>query len=186
MQLHRRKSSILLVSYLSCLAISLMCLSCNEKPKFKKKHYTDKRVVRNYKRSDALLATATTKETAKQEKNSIPHKPLAVKKPKPADKLNHSKKERKEKTAKPAKSSIKIIKKRQNKYYIIASSHSTEAKAIEMSQKYIKMGFPVEIITSKNKYRVTIRSEKSKQKAIKLRDSLRVKLNRKDFWLLRF
>lgn len=130
-----------------------------------------------------MLATATNKETAKEDKNSIPHAPITVNKPKPADKLNHSKKKRK---SPRVKTTVKLIKKRQNKYYIIASSHSTKDKAIAMSQKYIKMGFPVEIISSNKKFRVTINSERNKQKAIKLRDSLRLKLKRKDFWLLRF
>lgn len=181
MQLYRLKSSLLCSSTCLIIGLSLVCSSCNEKPVFKKKHYTTKRVVRNYKKGDSVLATATTRTpTATENKTTTVHKPIVVNKPTVANKI-------KPPTTKPQqKAKIKLIKKRQNKYYIIAASYTEEFKAIELAVEYMQLGFPVEIISANNKFRVTINSERNKQKAIHLRDSLRVKLKRKDFWLLRY
>lgn len=175
MQLYSSRSFLLKNCICLCLGLSLLCVSCNEKPKFKKKHYTTKRVVRNYKKGDSMLATAETKKIKVQEKTAISHKPIEVKKPEVAKKITP-----------PKKPTINIVKKRQNKYYIIAASYGLESKARELALEYIKLGFPVEIISANNKFRVTLNSERNKLKAIKLRDSLRVKLKRKDFWLLRY
>jgi len=121
-----------------------------------------------------MLAAANAKKTTIEKKAVITPKPIIVKKPVVAEKITLP------------RNTINIIKKRQNKYYIIAASYSQESKAMELALEYLKLGFPVEIISANKKFRVTLNSHINKQKAIKLRDSLRIKLKRKDFWLLRY
>ncbi len=164
--MHKQKYSIPTIIILLCVLGSLICLSCNEKSSFNKKDYTSKRVVRNYKRNNTSYII-----TNKEKENSLPNKPKTVEEKK---KINTN------------TNSISLIEKRQNKYFIIASSHTTKSKAIKISQKYISKGFQVHIVVSDSKYRVTLHSEANKQKAIEIREQLKVKLNRSDLWLLRF
>lgn len=174
MQLRSLRSFLLKNFCFISIVLTLICMSCNEKPKFKKKHYTTKRVVRNYKKVDSLIATADIKKTPAEEKIKLTPSPIQRQETKV--------------TVVPQTPaiSIKTINKKQNKYYIIAASYSVESKAKEVALEYIRLGFPVEIIAANNKYRITLNSHRNRYKAISLRDSLRIKLNRNDLWLLRY
>lgn len=174
MQLYRLKPSYFLKFTFVCLSLLVLCVSCNEKPRFKKKHYTTKRVTRNYKRSDSMIATSDKKNNANKDivvtkpKTKIKQKPEIIK------------------TPTSPRNTINVIEKKQNKYYVISASYSLKEKAMILALEYKRLGFPVEIISANKKYRVTLNSNADKQKAIKLRDSLRLKLQRKDLWLLRY
>ena len=178
MQLRSFKSSLSRICSFFCIGLILLCLSCSEKPKFKKKHYTTKRVARNYKASNSITSTADTKDIIIKKELVSESKPQ-VKEPTKEIPII------KEKTESHS-NDINIIRKRQNKYYIIAASYSLETKARELALEYMKLGFPVEIISANAKFRVTLNSDNSRQKAIRLRDSLRLKLKRNDIWLLRY
>lgn len=186
MKLYKYISSLFGKCCFLFVGLSLLCLSCNEKPKFKKKHYTTKRIVRHYKRNDSMLATTDTKKPTVQKDTKIQKEIIIPPKPRVEKKVITEKKPVTKEKVKSQNNTINIIKKRQNKYYIIAASYSLEPKARELALQYKELGFPVEIISANGKFRVALNSDMNKLKAIKLRDNLRIKLNKKDLWLLKY
>lgn len=73
------------------------------------------------------------------------------------------------------------------KYYIIVASWNTSGKA--RAEKLVRdlkaKGYPAELLSSYNKYRVSIESFTTEAEAYKVRDEYREITDRKDIWILK-